>query len=160
MTCASPSVLRCLIALGFLLVPLLGTGCATTAASTSGEAIAGDAVAFAAARQISPQQDVRAQQLMVRGMTRAYLGDHEGAIALYEEALRLVPGEAALLSALAASHQALDDLTSALFYAQQAVALASDNVYYHHALAELHLEAGDAEAAAATYDTLLTHFPS
>ena len=161
MTSASPlsASMRCLIALGFLLTPLLGTGCATTEASSGGEAIAGEAVAYTAAWQASPQQDVRAQQLLVRGMTRAYLDDHEEAIALYEEALQLVPGEAALFSALAASHHALDELTSAVFYAQRAIVLASDNVHYYHHLAELHLEAGDAEQAADAYDALLTRFP-
>ena len=93
MTSASPfpAPSRCLIALGFLLTPFLGTGCATTVASSSGEAIAGEAVGYAGTWQTSPQQDVRAQQLMIEGMTEAYLGDHEEAIALYGEALQLAP---------------------------------------------------------------------
>ena len=161
MTSASPlsASVRCLIALGFVCISLLSTGCATTEASSGGEAIAGEAVAYTTGWQASPQQDVRAQQLMVKGMTRAYLGDHDEAIALYEEALQLVPSEATLFSALAASHRALDELTSAVFYAQRAIVLAPDNVYHHHHLAELHLEAGDAEQAADAYDALLTRFP-
>lgn len=149
------------MALGVFVLAGFGTGCATTAApSKSGDPIAADLPAYVAARQVSAQQDVRAQQLLVQGMTRAYLDDHEAAVELYEEALRMAPDEATVISALAASHQALGDLSVALFYAQQAIGSAPDNVHYHHHLAELHLEAGEAEQAAEAYDALLARFPN
>ena len=153
------AVLPYQMALGLLVSALVGTGCATTATSSNGDALAGDLSVYAAQRQTPSQQDVLARQLLVRGMALAYRDDHEGAIEQYEEALRLAPGEGAILSALAASHEALSDLTSALYYAQEAVEWAPDNVYYHHHVAELRLAAGQADEARTAYDTLLARFP-
>jgi Tfp pilus assembly protein PilF len=66
----------------------------------------------------------RAEQLFVRGLTRAYLGDHAGAAALYEQVLALRPQEAAVLGALAESHEARGEFAAARYYAERAVAAA------------------------------------
>lgn len=127
--------------LGWVVFWLLGT-LATTAAT---------------ARQVGPE--TQAQRLLVRGMTRAYLDDHEQALQFYEQALRLTPGEPTLLSAMAESYAALDDLQTALFYAEQARSLAPETRYYHQHLIQLFIQAGETTRAAEACHSLLATFP-
>lgn len=104
-------------------------------------------------------QSTHAKQLLVRGMTRAYLDDHEGAISYYEEALELQPDEASILSALADAHLATDNPTTALFYAEQARDAASSNPYYAFRLADVQQQSGRTDAALATLRQTVDRFP-
>jgi tetratricopeptide (TPR) repeat protein len=101
----------------------------------------------------------QAQRLLVRGMTRAYVGDTEAAITIYEKALQKAPREASILSALADAHAAEDDATSALFYARQARDAAPSNPAYHRQLARLQRSTGRLEEAIATYREITRRFP-
>lgn len=101
----------------------------------------------------------QAQRLLVRGMTRAYVGDTEAAITIYEKALQKAPREASILSALADAHAAEDDATSALFYARQARDAAPSNPAYHKQLARLQRSTGRLEEAIATYREITRRFP-
>ena len=106
------------------------------------------------------QKDVQAERLFVRGLTQAYLDNHEEALAIFKEALKLVPQEAAILAAASASSEALDDATTALFYAEAARAAEPDHLYYTHQLAQLQLRSGSLSNAVATYEALLQRFPN
>lgn len=102
----------------------------------------------------------QAQKLFVRGMTQAYLDNHDRAIGLYERALELAPNEAPILSAMADAQAAQDATDTAIFYAQQARSVAPDNIHYYRQLAELHRAVGDTEAAIAAYRVLTGRFPN
>lgn len=99
--------------------------------------------------------DVRSQQFFIRGMTRSFLGDDEGAIALFQNALELTPNEPALLSALAEALENTDDVESALFYANQAVTADATNAHYFRLVARLHLRQQNPDDALTAYATLL-----
>lgn len=101
----------------------------------------------------------RAQQLLIEGMTRAYLDDPDGALARYDEALKLTPNEPAILAATASAHEALDDLSTAQFYAEQARRFGADQPHYWHELARLHVRIGNLDQALEVYDALLERFP-
>ena len=139
---------------------LLLSGCATTLAPSSNTSIASRLVGrpYATATD-DPGTDARAKQLFVRGLTEAYLNRHAEAIAHFEEALRLTPGNAAIYSAIAASKEALGDFPAALLYAEQSRAQDPSNRHYHVQLAQLYLSSGDVPHAAETYETLLSRFP-
>lgn len=102
---------------------------------------------------------IHARQLLVRGMTRAYLEDYDAAIAYFEQALELVPQEASVLAALADAHAAQDDVTSALFYAREARDAAPDNPTYAMRLAALQVDANRPDEAVSTYAALVDRFP-
>lgn len=93
-------------------------------------------------------RDARASQVFVAGMTRAYIGDHEGAIALYQRALELAPDRSAILAALAESYQARGDLSAALFHAERAVEAAPREASLYRLLADLRRELGDVQGVA------------
>jgi len=103
--------------------------------------------------------NIDAERLLVRGMTRAYVGDIQAAIRIYERALEKAPQEATILSALADAHAAREDLTSALFYARQARDQASSNPHYHRELARLQREAGRLADAVSTARDMVERFP-
>ena len=106
------------------------------------------------------RQQVEAEQLFVRGMTRAYIGDYDGAVELYESALGLAPDDPAVLAALAEAHEARGDLTTALFFANRAVERAPDEPSGYRLLAGLQLATGDTNAALATYERLVEARPA
>lgn len=99
------------------------------------------------------------QKLVVRGMTEAFLGDYEEAIANFETALDQTPGEPALLQALADAYAARGEYTTALFYARRASKRGSGRPYHYQRLAEIQREAGRPEAALRTYRSLIDRFP-
>jgi len=101
----------------------------------------------------------QAQRIFVHGMTRAYVDDHKAAIQFYENALRITPNEPAILSAMAESYAALNQLKTAIFYADQARSREPTNRYYHEQLAHLYLKSGDTTSAVRAYQTLLARFP-
>lgn len=107
----------------------------------------------------SADQQTHARQLLVRGMTQAFLDDHAAAITHFEKALEIVPGEAAVLSALSDSHAAQDNLSSALFYAQQAYVRAPATPHYGMRLAALHRRDGRPADAVSTYREMLDRKP-
>jgi len=98
----------------------------------------------------------RADGLFVRALTEAYLDDHEQAVRHLEQVLAMQPGEAAVLAALAESHEALGQPALALSYAEQAVAAAPGEPAYLALLARLQAEGAAPEAAIATYERLVT----
>ena len=118
------------------------------------------AVGEAAAQGFPTDNATKAERLFVRGMTKAYLDHHEAALGFFQKALDLTPNEPAILSAMAVSEEVMENVTMALFYAEQALFYAPENAYYHHQLAQLHLRADDLKAAAQTYEALLERFPN
>lgn len=108
----------------------------------------------------SPADSTEAARYLIRGTTEAQLGDHEEAISFFEAALERLPGEPAVLLALADAHEAQGDLATALFYARQAQKPAgSSRPHTFRRLAELQRAAGEPAAALQTYTQLLDHFP-
>lgn len=105
------------------------------------------------------EQAIQAQQLTVQGMTQSFLGYHDRAISLFEQALRFAPSSAALNSALAESYEHLDDLNTAIFYAGQALTLAPDQLYYHRHLIHLYIRSNDTQKAETQLVQLLQLFP-
>ncbi|HUF10835.1 MAG TPA: tetratricopeptide repeat protein [Rhodothermales bacterium] len=115
---------------------------------------------------VADGEDVRLQQLFIRGLTRALVDDHRQAIFLFEQAIQIDGSRPAILVALAESYAALDELDTAIYYVSQAVALdagnRSDTVY----LAELLNRGGRTEESLAVLrdwlagepDDVETHF--
>ncbi|MDZ4702073.1 MAG: tetratricopeptide repeat protein [Rhodothermales bacterium] len=103
---------------------------------------------------------IRAEQLLVRGMTRAYLGEHTEALQLYQQALPLARGDAAIHAAIAASYEATSQYASAITFAEQAITLAPEQHAYYTQLANLFLLAGNREGARSTLERLLVVDPA
>ena len=110
-------------------------------------------------RQPTLDRDVRVEQLMIRAMTRSFLGYHDEAIALYEQALQLAPSSPVLHSALADAYEDARDYARALFYAEQARTLDPDNVFYHREYARMSILQGRLDQAAQALETALHRFP-
>ena len=96
---------------------------------------------------------------MVQGMTQSYLGYHDKAILIYEEALRETPSSATLNSALAESHEHLGDFSSALLYASQALLLDPSEIHFHRHLIHLHIQTDDFTKAEDLLENLILIFP-
>ena len=134
-------------------------GCATATAPSRSPEVAAE---LRAERKL-PRNDVtaetRAQQLFIRAMTQANIGNHQAALDLYTEALSAAPNESAILAAAAESYEAVGDETSAIYNVRRARDLSPENPHYHFQLAQLHLSNGDSKTAASIYSELLKRFP-
>ena len=97
---------------------------------------------------------------MVQAMTQSFLGYHDKAIPIFEEALKLTPSSATLNSALAESHEHLGDYSSAIFYANQALQLDSGQLHFHRHLIHLNILSDDIESAEILLSQLLQTFPT
>ncbi len=107
-----------------------------------------------------PQDPVLvASRLLVRGMTRSFLGDLEGAAQLFDQALRFQPEEAAIHAALASTYAELGDAGQATFYAERALKLAPDRPENITLVAELREATGDGVGSLEAYDRLVALKP-
>jgi tetratricopeptide (TPR) repeat protein len=113
----------------------------------------------AAAQEAPDPPERMAGRLLVRGMTRTFLGDDEGAIALYREALALTPDDASILAALAEAHHRIGDDDSALFFARSAASRDPGRPGGGLLIADLLLATGDTGEALAELDRLSNAFP-
>lgn len=139
-----------------LIIAALFPACATTPAPSAAPEVAAPVRPSAEGRIA---RDMRAQQLFVRGLTYAQIGKHDEALVHFREALKLAPGEAAVLAAAAESYSALGEESSAVYYARQAVESEPDNIHYHLQLAQLHLAADEPRRAAEIFERLQKQFP-
>lgn len=135
-------------------------GCATSVAPGRSTNISSDVIEKPGSRRTTENLEAKAEQLFVRGMTRAFMGDYRGALEMYEQVMEISPNEPAVLSAMAEAYEGLNELASAVFFADKAVNLAPDNVHYRQQLAALHIRSGDTRNAADTYRTLVERFPN
>jgi tetratricopeptide (TPR) repeat protein len=124
----------------------------------------GSGIASAASAQPAPPDtvtitDLKTRKLFVQGMTQAYLDDFDEAVALFEDALDRAPNEPALLSALADAEAGRSNLTSAIYYAEEARAETPDHPHYPLQLARLLTEANRLDEAARAYRSLLDRTP-
>ncbi len=115
--------------------------------------------ASSASDALESTEKTHARKLLVRGMTRAFVDDHESAIVYYEQALGLTPDEASILAALSTSKRAQGDVTSALYYAREARRVAPGNPSYHALLANMQKSNGRYDAAIESYQRLLETHP-
>ena len=104
-------------------------------------------------------RDLQIERLLVQGLTKSFLGYHDEAIAIYQQALDLSPTSSAVNAALADAFVAEEDLQTAIFYATQAKDYAADNIHYHKQLVHLQKEAEDLTAATETLKAMRTRFP-
>ncbi|MFT4604425.1 MAG: tetratricopeptide (TPR) repeat protein [Rhodothermales bacterium] len=111
-------------------------------------------------RAQAPQDPVlTASRLLVRGMTRSFLGDHQGAAELLDQALRFQPEDAAIHAALASAYAELGDASQATFYAERALQLAPDRPENLEMVAELREATGDGVGSLEAYDQLVALKP-
>jgi len=150
---------RAALALWVLVLLAAGSGGTPSDAGVLAHRASALSAAALAPADTTDEPNAEARRFLVRGMTRAYVGDYAEAIALYEQALERAPNEATILSALADAHAAQDDPTTALFYARQARDRAPTNPHYHLELARLQKTAGRIDDALATYRAALDRFP-
>ena len=142
-------------------VALLLGGCAT-ASSPAGAEPAGPQHAEtppAAEASSDEKKEASARRQLIRGLTRARLGDPAEAVRHYENALQAAPEAPAVLSALAEALAAQGDFSTALYHTEQARRLAPSEPHYHRQLAHLHRRAGQPTQALDTYQALLARFP-
>ncbi|GMQ82316.1 MAG: hypothetical protein BMS9Abin05_1764 [Rhodothermia bacterium] len=88
-------------------------------------------------------QDSLVEQLLIRGLTRLYLEDFEGAVSVFDEALKLRPYDSALLSSMVKAQMGLGDFSSARFFIGQAIDNDSRNASVWDLAAELSVTTGD-----------------
>ncbi len=139
---------------------LVVTGCATSTSPLRSPEIASDLrSAVRTSSNDSLSREMRAQQLFLRGMTEARLGRHEEALDLYDRALQLAPGTAAIFAAEAEAHSARGDDAATLRSLRRARAADAQNTFYALQVAELHLSLGDRASAARAYTEILDRSP-
>lgn len=105
------------------------------------------------------ETEVRLRRLYIRGLTRAELDDHGAAVELLTEALQLAPDDPAIAAAIATSYHALGSASSALHYAQRAVAGDPDNAFYQIQLARLYRATTNVEGAVSAYRAAIALAP-
>ena len=90
-----------------------------------------------------PTDPLHARGLFIEGLTLAANDRPEEALSHYREALALSPEEPAIFSAMADAYAASGESSSALLYAQQALARAPDNPYYQEQVERLKADRPD-----------------
>jgi len=102
--------------------------------------------------EVSALVKQRAVNLLVSGELYAAKEQHAQAILEFQDALKLMPNEAAIYFAIAKSYRALHKSESALFYAKRAVELDSTNKWYNELLGNLYFDTQNFAAAAEQFE--------
>ncbi|MBO6575606.1 MAG: tetratricopeptide repeat protein [Rhodothermales bacterium] len=118
-------------------------------------AVLGTSLTPEASAQVPQDPVLTASRLLVRGMTRSFLGDYDGALALFDQALRLQPDDAAIHGAIAEVHETQGDLNQASFYAERALSLAPEGPEHLRLASRLRRTTGDLVGSLEALDTLV-----
>jgi tetratricopeptide (TPR) repeat protein len=102
--------------------------------------------------EVSALVKQRALNLLVSGELFAAKEQHAQAILEFQDALKLMPNEAAIHFAIAKSYRALRKSESALSYAKKAVELDSTNKWYNELLGNLYFDLQNYSAAAEQFE--------
>ncbi len=94
----------------------------------------------------------RAVNLLVSGEIFAAKEQHAQAILEFQDALKLMPNEAAIHFAISKSYRALRKSESALYYGKKAVELDSSNKWYNELLGNLYFDTQNFAAAAEQFE--------
>ena len=106
------------------------------------------------------EKEIFTQQLMVQAMTQSFLGNHDRAILLYEQALQNEPFSSTLNASIAQAYEKNGDIMTAILYAQQASTLDSSNTHHSYYLGQLYQESGDLDKAVEELESLLLRVPN
>lgn len=102
--------------------------------------------------EVSEIAKQRAKNLLVSGELLALKEQHAQAILEFQDALKLLPNEAAIYFSIAKSYRALRKSESALYYAKKAVELDSSNKWYNELLGNLYFDVQDYDRAAEQFE--------
>ncbi len=142
-----------------ILMGMAASGCAPVATTAGNQEIVSDNLSPSPDPAEEEMRSVRAQQLFVRGMTRAQTGDQGAALDLYAQALRMAPESPAILAASAELYEAVGDYVTAHYHLNKAYTLAPGNIHYALQLASLYTEMGERGKAALLYTDVLEKAP-
>lgn len=96
------------------------------------------------ARQVQTEESDQAiERILLRGLTRLYVEDYPGAVAVFEEGLKLQPDNPTLLASISRAKGALGDPEAARFFLRRALDLDSENIHLWEEWAMLNLELND-----------------
>jgi len=113
-----------------------------------------------AVQQLSPEDDVRVQQLFFSGLTARIKGDIDGATTSFKEALKIHASNDAILHELAKIYYEQQDKEQALYYAEAAANLRKENKWYQFLYAEVLAQNLQFEQAAKVYQGLVKYHPN
>lgn len=132
MHCAPDTVTSFLsVILPAILIGMAVSGCAPAAVTVENQEIVSNSPSSSSDPvEEEEMRSIRAQQLFVRGMTRAQTGDQGAALDLYAQALRMAPESPAILAASAELYAIVGDHVTAHYHLSKAYTLAPENIHY------------------------------
>ncbi len=160
MHCVPDTVTSFLVAfLPAILIGMAASGCVPVAAIVENQEIVSNTPPSSPDPAGEEMRSIRAQQLFVRGMTRAQTGDQGAALDLYAQALRMAPESPAILAASAELYEIVGDHVTAHYHLNKAYALVPENIHYALQLAGLYTAMGERSKAARLYADVLEKAP-
>ncbi len=160
MHCAPDTVTSFLFAfLPAILIGMAASGCAPVAATVENQEVVSNNPSSPPDPVGEELRSIRAQQLFVRGMTRAQTGNLGAALDLYAQALRMAPESPAILAASAELYEIVGDHVTAHYHLSKAYELAPQNIHYALQLAGLYTEMDERSKAARLYADVLDKAP-
>ncbi len=105
------------------------------------------------------EKEINIQKIYIEANKEKLLGNDEDAIILFSEVIRKQPTNDAAAYELAKLYLKTGDKSKALNYAQKAVNISPENVWYSTYFAEILAKNGDYDKAADLYESLVTQYP-
>ncbi len=131
------------------IVPIISLGLLLTAAAFS----SGNA------QNISPDDEAEAMDYYIRGVSAFENEDYQEALDYLNIAYLKIPGSSGVNYAMADAYLALQDYPNAEYYAQIAIDLEPENIWYHKKLVEIYVESRQNNMALETLNNAREHFP-
>lgn len=111
------------------------------------------------AQNISPADEAEALEYYIRGISAFENEDYQQALDYLNIAYLRIPESAGVNYAMADTYLALQDYTNAEYYAQTAVDLEPENIWYHNKLVQIYVESRQNDKALETLNIAREYFP-
>jgi tetratricopeptide (TPR) repeat protein len=108
---------------------------------------------------LSTQEKILFQKQFFNGLKQKAIGDFEGALATFQECLRIDGSQSAPMYELAQLYLRMQEPTQALFFIESAASIDEQNVWYQQLLAEVYYGNQKYGQAITTYKKLLEEQP-
>jgi len=142
-----------------ILTTFLLTGLLLSSTSCNVNRFGNASIKSSKSKALGSQDDVELKKLFFNANKEKILGNSDAAAELFAKCIRKDPLNSASMFELSRLYLEAGKLSEALFFAEKAAELSSENIWYHYSFAEMCLVTNNTDKAVKAYEKIIRLFP-